>query len=276
MTAMNKQRLYYLLCLPVLIVFCPRCESVVDFPEILNHTPCPVIEAILTDQAEVQKVRVSYSVALDDSLASRPIEDARVRMISMAGDTVKYAYSADGWYESPVYAALHGIAYSLEVEIENVIYRSWGEVAEMNGIDSLYSRHVNGSSEQDTGIFVFFDAGQAFQEDTRYYLINLIHNNTLVTLGSELWIFNDKYVENINGIKLQHLFNENDTVVMELCSLSKDMFDYYFKLAFEVLGLNLSNISYRANLPQMFQPAALGYFQVSAISRREIVVKSTY
>jgi len=109
--------------------------------------------------------------------------------------------------------------------------------------------------------------------DTRYYIINASCNDTLRTIGSEIWIFSDDLVESINNVKLPLSFSENDSVTIELLSISKAMYDYYYKLAYELLNLNLSNISYRTNLPQLFQPDALGYFQVSAVSRGSIVMK---
>ena len=44
------------------------CEDLVRFPDQDSHPEIPVIEAVLTDYAEVQKVRVTYSVDLNDSL----------------------------------------------------------------------------------------------------------------------------------------------------------------------------------------------------------------
>ncbi len=248
------------------------CENLIGFPDIPNHQPVPVIEAILTNEPAVQKVKVSYSVSLSDSNSCLPVEDARVRVISDDGDTLEYVHHSDGWYHSAVCAAKPAVGYTLEVNIDGTTYKSSGEVIEMNGIDSLYCRYEKESALRDAGYYTYMNAG-GVMPDTRYYIINASCNDTLKTIGSEIWIFGDDLVENINNIKLPLSFEENDSVTIELLSISKAMYDYYYKLAYEVLNLDLSNISYRTNLPQLFQPAAQGYFQVSAVSRKSIVVK---
>ncbi|MFO7370497.1 MAG: DUF4249 domain-containing protein [Bacteroidales bacterium] len=248
------------------------CENLIGFPDIPDHQPVPVIEAILTNEPVVQKVKVSYSVSLSDSNSCRPVEEALVRVISDAGDTLEYSHQSAGWYHSGVFAASPGVIYRLEVVIGGEMYSSTGDVIEMNGIDSLHCHYEEESALGDAGYYVYMNAGEVM-DDTRYYIINASCNDTLKTIGSEIWIFNDDMAESINKTKLPLSFNEGDSVTIELFSLSKAMYDYYYKLAYEVLNLDLSNISYRTNLPQLFQPAALGYFQVSAVSRKAIVTK---
>ena len=248
------------------------CENLIGFPDIPDHQPVPVIEAILTNEPVVQKVKVSYSVSLSDSNSCQPVEDALVRVISDAGDTLEYFHQSKGWYHSAVFAAVPRVIYRLEVVIGGETYRSTGEVVEMNGIDSLHCQYDEENAFGDAGYYVYMNAGEVMY-DTRYYSINASCNDTLKTIGGEIWIFSDDLVESINNVKLPLSFAENDSVTIELFSLSKAMYDYYYKLAYEVLNLDLSNISYRTNLPHLFQPAAQGYFQVSAVSRKAMVIK---
>lgn len=269
---MNKRLFTGFIGIALMTVLFTGCENLIGFPDIPNHQPVPVIEAILTNEPAVQKVKVSYSVPLSDSNSCRPVENALVRVISDDGDTLEYVYQSAGWYYSAVYAAKPAVRYTLEVFIDGTAYKSSGEVIEMNGIDSLYCRYEQESAIWDAGYYVYMNAG-GVMEDTRYYLINASCNDTLKTIGSEIWTFGDDLVKNINNIKLPLSFEENDSVTIELQSISKTIYDYYYKLAYEVLNLDLSNISYRTNLPQLFQPTALGYFQVSAVSRRSIIMK---
>lgn len=262
-----------LLFLAAILTGCYACERIIDFPESAGGENLPVIEAVLVDKPEVQKVRVTYSTALSDSNACRMAEDARVRVISDAGDTVIYTYDSDGWYFSPVFAATTGVVYTLEVSTGGVTYRSSASVIAMNGIDSLYIKYQEAWGGEPAGYYVFMNAGPANPDDIHYYQINFSLNDTLKTSGSELWLFRDLYAEKIDNLKLPVPLSKNDSVAVELLSLSAGMYDYYYKLAYEVLNLNLSNISYRTNLPSLFEPGALGYFQVSAVSRKTIVVE---
>jgi hypothetical protein len=255
----------------LLVIVSQACEELVDFPDSGKNPAIPVIEAILTDCPEMQKVRVSFSTSIADSVISHPVCDAVVNIVSSEGDTILFEPADSGNYES-FFSALPGLIYTLNVTIDDVTYSSSGEVIEMNGIDSLYFRHLKNQDSGDSAYYVFLDAGKSFPEDTRYYLINLTRNKEILTHGSEIWIFNDKYTSSINGLELPEACQKNDTIRVELYSLSKSMYDYYFKLSYEVFSLNLSNISYRANLPQLFKPEALGYFQISSVSRQEIII----
>jgi hypothetical protein len=268
-----QTRLQELLLLAAMLTGCYSCEQIIDFPESTDSEALPVIEAVLIDRPEVQKVRVSYSATLSDSSAYHLVADAQVRVISGEGDTVTYSYDSDGWYFSPVYAAKAGVAYTLEVTTGEVTYRSSAPVIAMNGIDSLYSKYQEAWEGEPAGYYVYINAGSANREDTHYYQINFTCNDTLKTVGSELWLFSDLYAERIDNLKLPVPLSENDSVTVELLSLSADMYNYYYKLIYEVLNLNLSNISYRTNLPFLFEPAALGYFQVSSVSRKTIVIE---
>lgn len=104
-------------------------------------------------------------------------------------------------------------------------------------------------------------------------MLDLDSNGVRITQGSRLVIYEDKYMDYIKGIFVPIPLNLNDTATLIAYSLSKDMFDYYYKLGYQVFEMDLSTISYQSNLPQMFFPKALGYFQVSSVRKRKIIIK---
>ncbi len=248
------------------------CESVVDFPNLPQAPEYPVIEGLLTDQDEVQKIRVSYTTALDDSVSSRPVNNATVYVFSDAGDTAVYHYTVNGWYASSPYHADPGKTYTLYVNTGNASYTAKGALISMNGIDSIYARRLP-NVDKDSAYFTFINAGAVDPTVTRYYQINLYKNDSLLTGGTNIAVFNDKYLSALRAINLPYAFSKNDTVTLELYSLSKAMFSYYESLTINVFSLNFVNSGYRTNPPQMFSKFAAGYFQVSAVDKKQIVIR---
>ena len=255
-----------------LLLFMAGCESVVDFPEIPNAGQYPVIEAMLTNQVEIQKIRVSYSTSLNDSLSNLPITNARVFVSSDAGDTVVYEYTNDGWYASKPFGAQLGKNYSLSVTIDSINYQASGSLMPMNGIDSLYIKHLP-YSKKDSAYYVFLNTGFVDPAVTRYYQVNIYENDSLLTRDKQLAFFSDKFLSESASLKIPYEFLENDTVKIELLSLSKEMYTYYNTLNTNILNEGLVDIGYQTNPPCMFNKSALGYFQISQKDEKTIVIR---
>lgn len=255
------------------VIFIIACEDFVSFPDQDSGLYYPVIEAILTDEPEVQKVRVTWSMDIEDSVASCPIDSCVVKIVSSDGDTVGFDYINDGWYYSPVYGARLGITYTLEVSLGTETYRSSGAIEELQDFDSVYYKYSRNPGNSDSSYYVYFDYLKPDPAKTRYYMLDLDSNGVRITQGSRLVIYEDKYMDYIKGIFVPIPLNLNDTATLIAYSLSKDMFDYYYKLGYQVFEMDLSTISYQSNLPQMFFPKALGYFQVSSVRKRKIIIK---
>ncbi len=257
--------------LPLILII--ACEDFVSFPDQNSDIYLPVIEAILTDVPEVQKVRVTWSVSVNDSSASRIIDNSLVKMISSKGDTVLFDYVNDGWYHSPVFSAQAGITYSLEVTIDAETYRSSGAIQELQDFDSVYYKYRRNLNNTDSSYYIYFDYAKPDPGNTKYYMVDLDSNSIRITQGSRLFLYEDRYLEYIKGIFVPVPLKLNDTATITAYSLSREMFDYYYKLGYHVFEMDLSSISYQTNLPQMFSPKALGYFQVSSVRRRKITIK---
>lgn len=248
------------------------CEDVVRFPDQDDYPALPVIEAILTDSEEVQKVRVTYSTNLNDSLAYSAVSDADVIICSSEGETFSFSYDGNGWYNSSVFAACPGVEYTLEVTLAGITYVSTGSIQERGSLDSVYYKYDKPPESKDSAYYVYFDLKKHPANLTGYYLVDVDTNGSRITHGSELYIFQDNYVDQLKGLSINIPLQVNDTMDIRLYTLSKELFDYYFKLSYQVFSLDLSHISYQTNLPALFEPWTPGYFQVSAVIRKEVVI----
>jgi len=246
------------------------CESIVDFPDVSQSHSYPVIEAMLTDQEEVQMVRVSHTVPLNDSASSKPTDNARVFVSSDTGDTVFYQYTSNGLYTSLPYRALPGRTYTLTVQTDSTVFQSSASLISMHGIDSLYCKNIPG---QNNLIFnVYLNAGPVDASTTKYYQANIFRNDTILTRSTDIAIFNDKYLTSLKGIKLPYTYADNDKVLVEVLTLSEEMYAYYLALTTNLFSISFSNMGYKTNPPQMFNKPAFGYFQVSAVCKKQIVI----
>ncbi len=255
------------------VILAISCEDFLSFPDHDTRLHYPVIEAVLTDSVEVQKVRVTWSVDVEDTLSGWIIDNSIVKIVSSAGDTVNFEYADNGWYHSPVFAAHSGVNYTLEVTIGTDTYRSSGSIQELRDFDSIYYKYSRNPDASDSSYYVYFDYSKPDPKNTCYYMIDVDSNNVRLTQGSGLIIYEDRYIDYLKGVLIPVAFNENDTAVITAHSLSRDMYEYYYKLGYQVFSMDLTSISYQTNLPQMFAPKALGYFQVSAVRSRRIIIK---
>jgi len=261
---------YFIIC--ILLLLLAGCESLVQFPEVPVNSRKAVIESILTDKHEIQQVRVSFTTQLTDTLSNIPINNAKVFISSNAGDTIYYKYSNDGWYNSKTFAAETGKLYTLNVAIDTVVYKATGSIIPMEGIDTLYSRLIQNSGK-DSSYYVYFNVGQADKVNPKYYQTNFYKNDSLVTKGRTMAFFSDKYLISYADLNIPFSYAANDTIKLELLSISKEMYLYYNSLFYNLLRDNISSIGYQTNPPNMFNKPALGYFQVSAKDEKTIVIK---
>ncbi|MFO7655715.1 MAG: DUF4249 family protein [Bacteroidales bacterium] len=260
-------------CLFLFLFIVYGCEIVVEFPKFDGYQESPVIEAVLTDTEEIQYVKVSKSVSISDSILSRPVENATVYVFSDIGDTIFYNHNHDGCYQSPLFKSVTGINYTLCAIIDGIPYYSSGKTIPMKGIDSVYYKYLERSYGLEDAYYVFCDVGITDQQEINYYQFNIFKNNNLYTNGNRLWVFNDKYNKEIKDLNLPVAFEKGDTIIVELLSLSKELYEYYFALTNQVFNTSIVNIGYNSNLPMLFNPIAMGYFQVSSVNRRTLIIE---
>ncbi len=101
----------------------------------------------------------------------------------------------------------------------------------------------------------------------------MIKNEEVITTGSEILIYSDKYFDKYEKIKFPYAFEKNDTVTVEFHKISKEMFEYYYELTDQFFYYNYSNIGYKKNLPTMFNNGAMGYFHVSSVMSKTMIIR---
>jgi hypothetical protein len=249
------------------------CEEVYDFPNTRQYKKIPVIEAVITDQSGHQKVKVSYTVLFNDSVSDEPITDALVEIISIAGDTVSFRYTENGCYTNDTFVAMPGIQYTLLIRIDTTIYRSTALLVPANGLDSLSYSFYKKTISEDSAYYLKLFAGPTDPDNPKYYQIQIYRNNKLFTSGNNFLLLSDLAASSLDGIEIEYGFTKNDTLDVELYSLTREMFYYYVYVFNYILYNGNIGLDFKTNPPIHFVPKALGYFQISALSRKSIIMR---
>jgi hypothetical protein len=256
----------------LLLIALYGCEEIVDFPESSLGKRIPVIQATLTDQMEPQVVKFSYTTTLSDSLSSRAAENATIYVLSTKGDSVKYNYVGSGVYQSAPYKAEAGTGYTLIVQTDTSIYRASGTLVPMKGIDTVKVQCTPRSESNDSIFSLHFGLGPVIKDQPRYYLTRLMRNKTEITKESTFALITDKYEYSLDDIKIYYAFKVKDTITIEVYSLEKKVYDFYDSLN-QLVILNYSSIGYMENPPSMFDHYAMGYFQISAVEKKTVIIR---
>jgi hypothetical protein len=249
------------------------CEEIYDFPDAGQYKKIPVIEAVITNQAGHQKVRVSYTVLFNDSVSDVPVSDAKVEIVGIAGDTSGFRYTENGCYTSDSFVALPGIQYTLLVHLDTTIYRSASMMVPVHGLDSLSCSFNKKTTAGDSAYYLKLYAGPTDPDNQKYYQIQIYRNKKLFTTGNNFLLLSDLAASSLDGIEIEHGFSKNDTLDVELYSLTREMFYYYVYVFNYILYNGNIGLDFKTNPPIQFAPDALGYFQVSSLSRKSIIMR---
>jgi hypothetical protein len=271
---LNKYSAVKLLCLVILPGFIYGCEQIMEMPvDSKGYEKIPVVEGFLTNKFEKQVVRVSYTLPLSDSLSCKVIPDATVLIYSNTGDTAHFNYLEDGWYESAPYAAEEGKQYTLEVKIDTFVAKCVSDYIPEKKIDSLFYRRYRQANSKDTVYHVYMNAGSVDPTYTRYYMLEVYRNHNQITLGDEVWTFKDDLSVNLRNIEIPVESRKGDTIDIELHTLTEPMYNYYSRYTEVIVSDDIVNQNYRENPPIMFNKKVIGYFKVSAVYSKRIIIE---
>ncbi|NJK87458.1 MAG: DUF4249 domain-containing protein [Bacteroidales bacterium] len=254
----------------ILLLILLSCESITELPGIDSAESVVVIEAIVTDKFESQKVRVSRSVPLNDTLNGIPVMDAKVTLYFSNSDRIDFSYSHDDG-TIVLYLVPADLEYTIEVLVNDSVYIAKGKMVEMDYIDSVYYEKSYNKELKDSAYFIYIN-GIEPNDDVKYYYLDIIHNHDTISKGGNIYLFSSRFIENIPRQKLPDAFQQNDTVIIEFHAISKEMFEYYYVFANQFL-YNYSSNGIVMNPPKMFEGGAIGYFHISQVLKKEFILK---
>ncbi|RZL98716.1 MAG: DUF4249 domain-containing protein, partial [Pedobacter sp.] len=132
----------FILSLFATLLMLTSCEKVITL-DLDNAGPAVVIDAGLSDQGEVQVVRVSKTYDFTQPNKFNGVSDASVVLTSSTGNVVNYTEVAPGIYNSPRIRGRSGVRYTLTVKLEGKTYIANSTMPDKVHIDSLSFKDYN-------------------------------------------------------------------------------------------------------------------------------------
>jgi hypothetical protein len=262
------------------------CDEAVQLD--LNQTPSRVvIEGQVTDIPGLQYVRVTRSGDFYQNGSTQRVTDAQVIVRDDTGEQMNFVHnpvgSADsvGYYlPAGNYAGVVGRTYTLSVVLDGRTYQASDKLLRVTKIDSMgYRPNVFREREEeeepsDGKIWELLIYAKEPQDTEDNYLIKYYRNDSLVYNGeTDVYVLNDYGVgENIDGVPSSVYYAPGDNARVEMYSLSRDGFLFYSDLS---TILNTDGGMFGpppANPRTNLTGGAMGFFQVSAMTFKEVTV----
>lgn len=267
---------YILMMLTVVTLF--SCEEVIQLD--LEATPQKVvIEGLFTDRRGDQFVRISKTADFYNSDALEVVSGADVTVTSSDGEVIPFIEITSGYYApSGKVSGQIGMSYKLAVRIDDQVYESEEQLLRVTDIDSLNYELTEDPSDERMEKGHLYDLLMYFQEPKGtqdYYFFKFYRNDSLAyTNANDIYLTSDEALsESIKGFPAPVYYAENDTAYMEMFSLTRKGYLYFSDLA----NLQFSDGGLFGPVPanprSNISNGALGFFQVSAVVSKEIILK---
>jgi hypothetical protein len=255
-----------------LLLLFTSCTKEIDI-DLNAASPKIVIEANLTNEAQSAVVKISKTVNFNATNSYPPVGNAKVAIADNAGNTYNLTEKETGTYQLPTLKGVSGRIYTLNVQVEGTTYTA---ICKMPNFVPL------------TGLAPLQSPSPFDKTDTSYVIRPIFKDP--VGLGNSY-----RFIQTLNGIKdpsinvsndntFDGLVNQRpvaganrdvkirkgDKVEIELQSIDNPIYDYFYSLN---PGAGPGGGTTPANPITNLKGGALGYFSVSAVDRKSLVVR---
>jgi hypothetical protein len=282
-------------------------------PKIDEEKELLVVQGVITDQPEVDTIKLSKSLPLGQVSAARPLGGCTVSISDNSGNLVSLTEGSSGTYLTPPsFSGVVGRLYTLHIKTNsasgNLSYESYpAEMVAVPPIDSLYYEKIN--IEKPSGYFKGVDACQIrldthdptnkckfyrwdYSETWKFRLLFDVPNQTCwITDKSQSIIIKSTATfdqATIKSFPINYISNFTDrlktkySILVNQYSLNEDEYIYLEKIqnvAVQVGGLyDIIPASVPNNMFCIEDPSekVLGYFSVSAKASKRIYIEDNF
>lgn len=254
-----------------LIFLLVSCEDVIEI-DLDSIEPKLVIEGCINDLDDPCSIKLSLTGDYFEPGIYPVVSDALVTVTDDNGIETEFEEVEPGLYTSDLLEAKELGSYTLQVQSGEEVYMAEGVVPSKVFIDSLSYEIPPSFYEFEEG-YMLTCYLQDPAEYRNYYRLNVYKKGNQERTDGMKYIFNDDFM-NGNMIFMpweDEPFFPQDTVVVELLTLDKSTYDYYFTL--NSLAGGMFGASNPANPETNLSNDALGYFGAYTVSRDTIVIQ---
>lgn len=258
-----------------LIILLTSCESIIEI-DLDDMKPKLVIDGVINDFDSQCIIRLSKTTDYFNQKTNPAVSNAVITLTDNAGTVVKFNETEPGNYLGESIKVKSHMDYTLSILSEGDKYVAKATIPQKVNIDSLNFKYNPEGIFYEVGYVVSCHFSDP-EETRNYYRLKTynINDGTKARISKELY---DDDVYNGNNVELQwsnNVYQQNDTVVVELYSLDEQTYDYY-KTLFPISGgADMMSFTTPANPNTNFSNGALGYFGAYAVSRDTIVISPT-
>jgi len=255
-----------------LIILLTSCEDVIEI-ELDYMEPKLVIDGVINDFDDQCRIKLSKTTDYFNQKTNPAVSGAVITLTDNAGKIVKFNEIEPGNYLGESVQAKSNINYTLNILSEGDKYVAKATIPQKVNIDSLTCLYNPESIFYEVGFVVscHFSDPEEFHNFYRLKTYN-INDRTKAMKSKDL--YNDNLF-NGNNVELPwsyDVYQQSDTVVVELYSLDVHTYDYY-KTLFPISGgAEMMSLRTPANPSTNISNGALGYFGAYTISRDTIII----
>jgi hypothetical protein len=241
-----------------------------------NYPPNPesklIIEGILTDADSMAKVYVSQSVSMYNVHDKTEVNNAHITVSDNLGNVWPLTQIADGEYSAKTGPLFFGTPYTLTVTHSGMVYTATEVLRPITIIDSMYMVYYSEMPYYANGYYLQFAINVPQGYDGFYRLV-LSRNDTLLNQYTDLLIFETMYYQGPAIVDIPVRFNKGDKILATIYSLPEPVYDYYVAYQRLTQGYFSSSSVPVQNPPTNISGNVLGYFQVSSVQTKTLVVE---
>lgn len=254
------------------------CEETIEL-DLKQTDEVIIIEGLITDQHAFHTIKITTTIPFNTPGKTPRVSGAVVTVSDAEGATMRFLEKELGKYVSEeAFAGKAGETYSMRVEIGDKVFTASETLRPALGFTKVEYRIDEDEKvdPEDEGRFyeVLFYANEP-QETEDYYLFKLYRNGIYENgNGDYANVVNDVGLSGtIEGYPVGIYFAQNDTARLEVYNISRRAYRYYLDLNNNVGSDGGMFEGIPANVGTNIEGGALGYFQVSGLTVREIVVE---
>lgn len=255
-----------------LILLLTSCENVIEI-DLDYMKPKLVIDGVINDFDNQCIIKLSKTTDYFNKSTNPAVSGASVTLTDNAGTIIKLNETEPGNYLSECLQAKSSMNYTLNILSEGDKYVAEATIPQKVNIDSLTCSYNPESIFYEVGYVVSCHFSDP--EDTRnFYRLKTYNIND----KSKAKNSKDLYIDDLfNGNRVElpwsyDVYQQNDTVLVELYSLDVQTYDYY-KTLFPISGgAEMGSFTTPANPITNISNGALGYFGAYTISRDTIII----
>lgn len=248
------------------------CEKVIEF-DLSGSKETIVIEAIIANSKGPYTVLVSKTSPYFGTKTDNAVSGAKVSARVEGGKPNYFKETEPGVYKLNNTRASAGFWYIIDVESEGITYSARSYMNVTVPILDLSFSYFDGFGFFEDGYLVNCFINDPVNQEN-YYQLKYFVNGKPANNRNEIGLYSDKL---FNGKQIglgqrSAVFNENDTLTIELQSIDKAAYDYFSTLE-SISGNVIQQSASPANPTSNFNNGALGYFSAYSYERRTLIIK---